>query len=174
MMRNYLLILSLALACFANAQKPVVNSKTIIIDGEVKEVKKYTLDELGQFTQQNIPDLVLYNHDGTPKDTLREMKGVALIDLLKDVEFQYANSKELSAFVFLLTAADGYVATCSWSELYNTDTGKNFFIVTEINHQRGEEIPHHILFLSRQDIKPNRRYIRGLERIEVKNLSTKK
>ena len=98
------------------------------------------------------------------------MKGVPLKDFLKDVKFNYNKSKELNEFYFVFTASDGYRVVFSWNEIYNSEAGNSFYIITEMKGKSMKELDQRIVFLSSKDLKSGRRYIKCLQSIEVKKL----
>jgi hypothetical protein len=167
-MRPILLLSFLLIGTTLFAQKNVTSS-SLSIDGAVMNEVTYTVSDLLKFPTEKVADIILYNHDGIAKDTLKNMKGIPLKNLLSDTKFKYESPKELGAFVFVLTAADGYTVTCSWNEIYNTEIGNHCYIITEMNGEVMTEMKEHIIFISTQDLKVNRRYVRGLEHITVKN-----
>ena len=73
-------------------------------------------------------------------------------------------------FYFVFIASDGYRVVFSWNEIYNTETGNNFFIVTEMEGKKLYDVDQRIIFISTADLKTGRRYIKGLEKIEVRQL----
>ena len=75
-----------------------------------------------------------------------------------------------SKIYFVFKASDGYKVVFSWNEIYNTDSGNNFFIVTELEGKKLKELEQRIMFISTADLKTGRRYIKGLEKIEVRQV----
>ena len=62
-------------------------------------------------------------------------------------------------FYFVFIASDGYRVVFSWNEIYNTETGNNFFIVTEMEGKKLYDVDQRIIFISTADLKTGRRYI---------------
>ena len=79
---------------------------------------------------------------------------------------------EVEVFVcyFVFTASDGYRVVFSWNEIYNSESGKSFYIITEMKGKSLLEMDQRIAFLSSKDLKSGRRYIKCLESIEVKKI----
>lgn len=150
------------------AQNQVQPTSSLIIDGKVRKGITYSLSELESLPPVDIKEVVLYNHKGEVKDTLRGMKGIPLKTLLEPVTFDYQQPKELNEFYLLFTASDGYKVVFSWNEVFNTETGNQLFVVTEMKGQKLGSINQRILFISASDEKTGRRYIKGLERINVR------
>jgi hypothetical protein len=90
--------------------------------------------------------------------------------LLASILYVYDKPKFLNEFFFVFIASDGYRVIFSWNEIYNTETGNNFFIVTEMEGKKLKYLGQRILFISTGDLKTGRRYIKGLEKIEVRQL----
>ena len=47
----------------------------------------FSLADLDTFPQAALPDYILYNHRGEPKDTLHGLRGIALKTLLTPIRF---------------------------------------------------------------------------------------
>ncbi|MFM7400213.1 MAG: molybdopterin-binding protein, partial [Bacteroidota bacterium] len=69
---------------------------------------------------------------------------------------------------FVFVASDGYKVVFSWNEIYNTATGNQSFILTELKGSILANLEQRILFISTADEKTGRRYVKGLQRIEVR------
>lgn len=152
------------------AQKVIVPTEAVTICGSVKMNKSFTIADLDVFPVTELEQLIIYNHRGEAKDTLRNIKGVALKGLLAAVELNCPDPKSLSEFYFVFAASDGYRVVFSWNEIYNTKTGDECYIVTEIGGKKGKDIEQRILFMSSGDKLSGRRYIKALERIEVRRI----
>lgn len=153
-----------------NAQRTIAPSEAIKIEGKVKAGKTFSIAELDAFTKTEIPDQTLHNQKGEAKNTLKNMKGVLLKTVLESIEFDYEKPKELNEFYFVFVATDGYKVVFSWNEIYNSEAGNSFYIVTEMGGKSIKEMEQRILFISATDLKPGRRYIKALEKIEVRRL----
>ena len=127
-------------------------------------------DSLDTFPKTAIKDQIIFNHNGEVKDTLTGMSGVPLKTLLASIIYVYDKPKFLNEFYFVFIASDGYRVVFSWNEIYNTETGNNFFIVTEMEGKKLYDVDQRIIFISTADLKTGRRYIKGLEKIEVRQL----
>ncbi|HNP32864.1 MAG TPA: molybdopterin-binding protein [Flavobacterium sp.] len=161
----------LLLASFSiNAQKAITPSETLKIEGKIKAEKTFTINDLDAYPKVAIPDQTLHNQKGEVKNTVKNMKGVLLKTILEDIKFDYDKPKELNEFYFVFVATDGYKVVFSWNEIYNSESGNNFYIVTEMEGKNIKDMDQRILFISATDLKPGRRYIKALEKIEVKRL----
>lgn len=154
----------------AIAQRIVPQTDSFIVQGKISKELIVSVADLDTFTSVKIKDQILYNQKGEPKDTVRDMKGILLKDLLSSVEYLYDKPKQLNEFYFVFTGSDGYRVVFSWNEIYNTEAGNHFYIVTEMDGKTLHEMDERILFISTADLKAGRRYIKGLKSIDVKQL----
>jgi len=117
------------------AQRKIMPTESFTVKGKVKTEMTFNLDQLDNFARKPIADKVIYNHKGEAKDTVRNMKGILLTDVLAKIEYQYDKPKELSEFYFVCTASDGYKVVFSWNEIYNTEIGNNLYIINRNGRQ---------------------------------------
>ncbi|KQR91520.1 hypothetical protein ASG01_14230 [Chryseobacterium sp. Leaf180] len=151
-----------------NAQQNIKPTESIKVFGAVKNSITFNIDDLDKLPKTRVKDLVIYNPVGEIKDILSGMRGVLLKNALSAIQYDYEKPRELNEFYFVLKASDGYKAVFSWNEIYNTEAGNQYFIITEIQGKTLDQIPNRIIFLSAADLKTGRRYIKGLSEIEVK------
>lgn len=165
------LVLLFFLASYlVNAQRTVTPSETLKIEGKIKAGTTFTIADLEMFQKVDISDQKLYNHNGEAKGSLSNMKGVLLKTILKSIEFVYDKPKELNELYFVFVATDGYTVVFSWNEIYNTEAGNNFYIITEMDGKKLSEMDQRIAFIATADLKSGRRYIKALEKIEVRRV----
>lgn len=170
-MKIKLLLVFLVLATLTvSAQREITPSETLKVEGKIKVGKTFSIADLEAFPKVVIPDQTLYNHKGEVKSTVKNMKGVLLKTVLESAEFDCEKPKELNEFYFVFVATDGYKVVFSWNEIYNTEAGNHFYFVTEMEGKKLKDLEQRILFISTADLKPGRRYIKGLEKILVKRL----
>lgn len=153
-----------------NAQRTIPPTDSLWVTGKIKNPTVFTLANLNTFLKTAIKDQIIYNHNGEVKDTLTGMSGIPLKTLLASILYVYDKPKFLNEFYFVFIASDGYRVVFSWNEIYNTETGNNFFIVTEMEGKKLNDLGQRILFISTGDLKTGRRYIKGLEKIDVRQL----
>lgn len=171
-MKIKILILSIAFLCSYSiiAQKMIPPTNSLQVTGKVANPTTFTLTDLEAFPKTAIKDLTLFNHKGEAKHTLTGIQGVPVKEVLASIKYIYDNPKVLNEFYFVFIASDGYKVVFSWNEIYNTDTGNNLFIVTEMEGKKLKELDQRILSISTTDMKTGRRYIKGLEKIEVRQI----
>ncbi|MCF6130767.1 molybdopterin-binding protein [Flavobacterium wongokense] len=166
--------LALLLLFFTNfaviAQRQITPSETLKIEGKIKAEKTFSVADLEAFPKVAIADQTLYSHKGEVKSTVKDMKGVLLKTVLESIQFDYGKPKELNEFYFVFVATDGYKVVFSWNEIYNTEAGNNFYIVTEMEGKKLKDMEQRILFISTADLKSGRRYIKALEKIQIRRL----
>jgi hypothetical protein len=168
-MKTKILALIIFLSTFTGiAQRKITPTESFTITGKIKKEKSFTLAALDSFPKQRIEDRIIYNHKGEVKDTGKNMKGVLLTTLLSKTEFLYDKPKTLNEFYFVCIASDGYKVVFSWNEIYNTDVGNQLYIVTEMEGKKLTDLEQRILLLSSGDLKSGRRYIKALQKIEVR------
>lgn len=164
------LIVAFLLVSSVYAQRTIAPSQTVKIEGKVKAGRTFSIADLDAFPKVAIPDQTLHNQNGEVKNTVKNMKGVLLKTVLESIEFDYGKPKELNEFYFVFVATDDYKVVFSWNEIYNSEAGNNFYFVTEMDGKNIREMDQRILFISATDLKPGRRYIKALEKIEVRRI----
>lgn len=170
-MRMRILILWLVLAGFSvSAQRKMTPTDAFRVTGKVKKESRFTVSQLDSFPQTALKDQVIYNHKGETKDTIKNLKGVLLTEVLKNTTFVYDKPKDLSEFYLVCIASDGYKVVFSWNELYNTDIGKTVYLLTQIDGKPLKDIEQRMVLLCVADFKSGRRYVKSLDRIEVKRV----
>lgn len=152
------------------AQRNIPPTESFQIFGQVKNPTTFQLADLDTFPKTVIKDQIIYNHKGEIKDTLTGMTGVSLKTLLTTIQYSYEKPRDLNEFYLVFIASDGYKVVLSWNEIYNTETGNYFFIVTAMEGKKLSALEQRIMFLSTADLKSGRRYIKGLSKIEVKRV----
>jgi hypothetical protein len=158
------------LSIAVRSQPTIIPTNDIRIFGAIEKVVNYSFDDILKFNTVNVEDQLIYNHSGDVKDTLNLLKGVPLKDFLRDVQYTYEKPKELNEFYFVFTASDGYRVVFSWNEIYNSEAGNSFYIITEMKGKSMKELDQRIVFLSSKDLKSGRRYIKCLQSIEIRKL----
>ena len=167
-------ILLLSIAIWTNylaiSQRTVPQSDSLRIFGQVMNPTTFSLADLDTFPTSVIKDQIMFNQNGEVKDTLTGMIGIPLKALLSSIQYRYDKPRELNEFYFIFTATDSYRVVFSWNEIYNTEAGNHFFIVTELEGKKIGAMEQRILFISSTDLKIGRRFIKGLSKIEVQRL----
>jgi len=166
MKKNILILFFLVTAQILFAQDETPGSTEFKVTGKVKSEKSFSQEDWRLLREVELKNV---NISCSPKkeDIAKVVKGVLVKDLLDSVKFDYENRKELNEYYFLFEATDGYRVVFSFNEIYNTSTGKNLYIVTEINGKKITESASGVLLLVTTDLKPGSRNVKWLERIVV-------
>ncbi len=163
LLTNCLILISFLLL----AQGVDKQTKTIVVQGKVKEPKSITIDDLKKFKSNVIGDIAITNHKGEAKGVAKGLHGILLKDILENISLDVDNPKLFSAYYFTCIASDGYKVVFSWNEIFNTSTGNSTYIVIEKDGKPITSSDESILMISSQDFKTGRRYVKNLEKIVV-------
>ena len=170
-MRSILLLFFVSIAISASAQKEnIPTTEFFTIAGKVKESKTVSLTDLLTYKSYSIDSIVITNHLGERRSTLKKAKGVLLKDILDKVEIDAENQKVLSEFYLVCTASDNYKVVFSWNEIFNSNTGKSVYILTEHDGKPVLSLDDRIAVISPADIATGRRYVKGLQRIVIERV----
>jgi hypothetical protein len=168
--RMALLLFAVLTTYSAIAQSSIRATDSLFIVGKVKNPIVFTLADLDTFPKTPIKTLVRDIQTGETKDTLTGMSGIPIKTLLASVKYMYDAPKQLNEFYFVFIASDGYRVVFSWNELYTSNTGNNFFIVTEIDGKKLEDLEQRIFFIPNSDLERGNRKMKGLKTIEVRQI----
>lgn len=167
-MRILPLILCLLFWDQLTAQRKIIPTDTLIIQGDIKENLIFTWRDIDTSKVKYIGDLTLTNQHGEAKNTIKNLKGVLLKPLIDSLKFNIEKPKELNEFYFIFEASDKYKVVFSWNEIFNSPTGNQLYWITEINGKPITELNERILIVSTADLSIGRRYIKGLSKITVR------
>jgi hypothetical protein len=159
-------LLLLLPACILYAQHPLSPTDSFRITGKVKAERTITLQELQRYKTVELHDI---NTSCSPKkeERIKKVKAVLLKHILDSVAFQYEKRSMLNQFYFMFVASDGYKLLYSYNEIYNTETGNNLYVVTEMDGKPVEEMENRMLILTTTDIRGGTRNMKGLKEIVV-------
>jgi len=164
-----LLVGLILIAGSAFSQKKNEPIKSFLITGEVKSEKKIRLDELINFRESSLGDVIITNHLGEVKSQQKKLKGILLRDVLEKIEIKSESPKELSEYYVVCKAADGYTIVYSWNEIFNNPAGESIYLITSKDGVAAMDMDESILMISPRDYRTGRRYLKGLTRIEIKH-----
>ena len=114
----------------ALGQKPIPTTENFTIEGKVKKEMTVSLNDLSSYKSYSVDSIVITNHLGERRSTLKNVKGVLLKDILAKVEIDSESPKVLSEYYFVCIASDNYKVVFSWNEIFNSNTGKSVYILT--------------------------------------------
>jgi hypothetical protein len=168
-MKRFACIVSLGfcLALSAQEKSKIAATHQVNVTGAVKQEKVITMSDIIRMPAQAIGSIMITNHTGAERGIAKNLKGVLLKEVLKDIVFAEETPRKLSEFYLTCIASDGYKVVLSWNELFNNETGNNLFIVTEKEGKPIQEMDESILLISPKDFTTGRRYIKGLQKIVV-------
>ena len=143
-------------------------STAIHVHGAVKAPTDFSVVALRQMTGQDTGEMPVICASGATVATVKNFRGVRLIDVLDRVGIDMQGHKDARRMVVIARATDGYVVTFSWNELYNTPIGESVLLAYEKDGKPLEHGEGELLLISGKDIKTGPRRVRWLSEIEVK------
>lgn len=136
------------------------------ITGQVRQPLTFSRTELLALKRRDYADQRTVVQDGKETKIAIRYQGVPLTELLDRAGLK-PDRREIRKAVVLLTARDGYQASFSWGELYNSALGDGVIVVLRQGDEElldSEGLP---ALRSLQDLRSGPRHVRWLTRIEV-------
>lgn len=166
---RFVFILCLTVIAWQSAagQRSIAVSDTIAVTVSGRQAAVITAAQLQKLSATELPDVVIRNHTGVPKDTLHGLKGVLLKELLHLDNLLTSSPKLWSTYYLSLVATDGYTVVFSWNELFNSPTGAHTWLLTAKNGVALPDMHDHIALLCTSDANTGRRFVKGLREIRV-------
>jgi len=168
MKKHVFWLLFLAIHPFFIPDARAQQQKSFAIVGAVKNELTTNTDSLERFPMRKIDSVIILNHLGQRKSTLKNLEVVRLRDVLSRSVIPVESPKQLNEFYFVCIASDGYKAVFSWNELFNNPLGDSIFIIVRRDGKVSGELPEGIAVISPTDTMNGRRYIKNLEKISVR------
>ena len=135
------------------------------VKGDVEQPFSFTIDDLKKMKVVGIDTFNLVCQTGATLENNFGCKGVLLKDILNKAKIKQTGHKDRN-FYILARASDNYMATFSWSEIFNNITGENTYVIFEENgkpiQRKGE-----MILICINDIKTGPRHVFWLKSIEV-------
>ncbi len=153
------------------AQNEIEASNEFTIEGLVETPLVIHLDSFDNHVTTEIDSLIITNHLGQRKSTLKNLRVIPIRAFLSQVKIKVDNPKYLSEFYFVFIATDGYKVVFSWNELFNNPIGKEIFIIIEKNKVKIDKLEDRISIFSRTDVMTGRRYVKSLKKIVVQRVN---
>jgi len=155
----------------ASAQKEnIPTTENFSIEGKVRKSLSLSLADLSSYKSYSIDSIVITNHLGERKSSLKKVKAVLLKDILDKVEIDAETPKVLSEYYLVCIASDNYKVVFSWNEIFNSDTGKSVYIITAQDGKPATGLDNRIALVSPKDQMTGRRYVKGLQKIVVERV----
>ncbi|MHB8259054.1 MAG: molybdopterin-binding protein [Bacteroidia bacterium] len=149
------------------AQTELKPTEQFIISGKLKTELKVTLTDLTKYTPKSIKDVVITNHAGVVKSTLKNIKVIPLKPILDKIEIEVDMPKLLNQYYLTFVASDGYKVVYSWNEIFNTEVGNKIYVIIENDGKKITDMEERIALITDGDFKTGRRYIKNFEKIIV-------
>lgn len=170
-MRPIIVLLFVFCAAGATAQKEnIPTTEKFTIEGKIKKVMTVSLADLSSYKSYTIDSIVITNHLGERKSTLKKVKAVLLKDILDKAEIDSETPKVLSEYYLVCVASDNYKVVFSWNELFNSPNGQSIYIITEQDGKPASTLDNRIALVSSKDQMTGRRYVKGLQKILVERV----
>ena len=155
----------------ASAQKEnIPTTENFSIEGKVKKSLKVALADLSAYKTHLIDSIVITNHLGERKSSMKKVKAVLLKDILDNVEIDAENHKVLNEYYLVCIASDNYKVVFSWNEIFNSDVGKSVYIITGQDGNWAYVLDNRIALVSAKDQMTGRRYVKGLQKIIIERV----
>jgi hypothetical protein len=155
----------------ASAQKEnIPTTENFSIEGKVKKSLTISLSDLSSYKSYSIDSIVITNHLGERKSSLKKVKAVLLKDVLDKLEIDAESPKVLSEYYLVCTASDNYKVIFSWNEIFNNPTGKSVYIITSLDGKPSSGLDNRIALVSPTDQMTGRRYVKGLQKIVIERV----
>lgn len=151
---------------FSQAQKGLTTS-VAEVKGEIKSTFTISVQDLNQYKEHTIGDVIITNHLGQKKSEAKALKGVLLKEVLQTAEISAPSPRQLSEYYLVCKASDGYTVVYSWNELFNSPSGESIFVVTQKEGKAAVDMTESILLIAPNDYKTGRRYIKSLASITI-------
>ena len=153
-----------------SAQKTTPTTQAFTVEGLVEQPLTIQMADLKNYATVSIDSVVIKNHLGERKSTLKNIKAVPLKSVLRDLKIKAEQPRQLSEFYFVCIAADGYKVVFSWNEVFNNPLGDTISIIVEVNGKQIQELDNRIAIFSPTDEMTGRRYVKSLEKIVVRRV----
>ncbi len=167
-MKPTLVLFFLSTVFFSSAQKEnIPTTESFTIEGKVKKNMTVSLVDLSSYKSYSIDSIVITNHLGERRSSLKKVKAVLLKDILDKTEIDSESPKVLSEYYLVCIASDNYKVVFSWNEIFNSPTDKSVYIITEQDGKPTSTLDNRIALVSPKDQMTGRRYVKGLQKIIV-------
>ena len=98
----------------------------------------------------------------------RDVKGILLKDLHGKIDFLPENHKAINKFYLVFEASDGFKVVFSYNEIFHPQGSANLYLVTDYDGKGIKNMDERILIISCNDLKTGHKFIKGLDKIIVK------
>ena len=170
-MKSILVLFFVITVFSASAQKEnIPTTESFSIEGKVKKNLTISLADLSAYKSYSIDSIVITNHLGERRSSLKNVKGVLLKDILEKTEIDSESAKVLSEYYIVCIASDNYKVVFSWNEIFNSNTGNSVYILTAQDGKPASALDNRIALVSPKDQMTGRRYVKGLQKIVIERV----
>jgi hypothetical protein len=149
------------------AQEKFQSTDHITVEGRIQKTVTLSFKELAALKTYSIDSIIVTNHLGEYKSTVKGLRGILLTDALNKVVFDAESPKVLSEYYLTCIASDGYKVVFSWNELFNTATGRAVYLITEGYGSATLKQEQQIAMVVPSDFKTGRRFVKALTKISI-------
>src|ERR1043165_2417310 len=128
----FLFLVFISISLFAQKEN-IPTTESFSIEGKVKKEMTVSLADLSSYKSYSIDRIVIKNHLGERKSSLKKVKGVLLKDILQKIGIDSESPKVLSEFYLVCIASDNYKVVFSWNEIFNNPSGNAVYIITSVD-----------------------------------------
>jgi len=153
-------------SCLWAALPAMAQPAPLVVAGQVVQPLALGRAELLALPRRDYTEQRTVVQDGKEIKLGMAYQGVPLT-LLLDRAGLKPDRRDLRRAVVLLTARDGYQASFSWGELYNSSLGDGVIVVLRQGSDELLDSDGLPALRSLQDLRPGPRHVRWLQRIEV-------
>ncbi|HMP94864.1 MAG TPA: molybdopterin-binding protein [Phnomibacter sp.] len=164
-MKQVLLLLSSIMVCTIVLAQSTVQ---IAIEGAVEKPLIITAQEVFSAPTKNLGTFKVTNHLGEFRKAYKNVKGVPILPFLQKVSITSPSPKQLSEYYLVFKASDNYTVIASWNEVFNTDLGSSFYIITHADGKSLQQEGESLLMIATKDKMTGRRHVKGLQSITIK------
>ena len=140
-------------------------SSSISVSGEVINQLLLNIDSIKAMPVVEVNNYQVVCQSGTSLGEAKNCKGVLLKTILEKALIKQENHKDRN-FYIVARATDNYMATFSWGEIFNNETGNHTYVLFEENGKPIIEKGAFVLVCT-NDIKSGPRHVYWLKSIEV-------
>lgn len=170
-MRSVIVLFLVLSAGSTSAQKEnIPTTEKFTIEGKVKKEMTVSLADLSSYKSYSVDSIVITNHLGERRSSLKKVKVVLLKDILDKAGIDSETPKVLSEYYLVCIASDNYKVVFSWNELFNNPGGQSVYIITEQDGKPASALDSRIALVSPKDHMTGRRYVKGLQKIMIERV----
>lgn len=170
-MKPRFVLLFLFARLFVFGQKEnIPTTENFTVEGKVKKAMIVSLPDLSSFKSHSLDSIVITNHLGERRSTLKNVRGVLLKDILGKIEIDSESPKVLSEYYLVCIASDNYKVVFSWNEIFNNPAGNTVFIITSQDGKSATSLDNRIALVAPKDQMTGRRYVKGLQKIIIERV----